>query len=174
MEHSQLVAFYLGKGPDNQGRMLNEILLWDDSRLEDVHDYIQWLFPLKERSAFNAFAPLLTENDIAVLKADKGARANILHALARMIDFYGFTVNMQGKDLAIARSQDFERKLRNWLTPHNHNFLRITRILKSTVLLGREKYAAAFLKALEQVYTDHPEIIGGDAIRDWKDAVKSN
>ena len=97
MEHSQLVAFYLGKGPDNQGRMLNEILLWDDSRLEDVHDYIQWLFPLKERSAFNAFAPLLTENDIAVLKADKGARANILHALARMIDFYGFTVNMQGK-----------------------------------------------------------------------------
>ena len=53
--HSQLVNFYLGDAPDNQGRMIDEILSWKDEQLEDVHDYIQWLFPLKERSAFTPF-----------------------------------------------------------------------------------------------------------------------
>src|SRR5271170_564607 len=41
-----LVAFYRGGYTDNGGT-LDQMLSWDDARLESVHDYIQWLFPLR-------------------------------------------------------------------------------------------------------------------------------
>jgi hypothetical protein len=53
-----IVAFYLNQRPDSQGRMIEDIWLWDSHRLEYTHDYIQWLFPLKQKSRFNPDAPL--------------------------------------------------------------------------------------------------------------------
>ena len=41
-----VVAFYRLEAPDARGRMLHDIWRWDSARLETVHDYIQWLFPL--------------------------------------------------------------------------------------------------------------------------------
>ncbi len=38
--------------------MIGEIWAWDDAALEDGHDFIQWLFPLPEPSAFVDDAPL--------------------------------------------------------------------------------------------------------------------
>ena len=61
-----IVRFYRGTGFDARGRSLDEVLAWDDERLEDVHDYIQWLFPLDEPSQFTPHAPLLTAESLAV------------------------------------------------------------------------------------------------------------
>src|SRR6266571_4801991 len=44
-----IVAYYSG-GPDAGGRMLAEILAWNDERLEAVHDFIQWVFPTRQPS----------------------------------------------------------------------------------------------------------------------------
>src|SRR5262245_5587601 len=62
---SRLLDFYRGEGTDAEGRRLDDILAWRDGRLEAVHDFIQWLFPLPEPSRFNPDAPLLTPHDIA-------------------------------------------------------------------------------------------------------------
>lgn len=62
------MAFYLGKEADSQGRTIEEIWEWDHEDLEDTHDYIQWLFPLQERSAFNPDAPVLTPEAIHALE----------------------------------------------------------------------------------------------------------
>ena len=40
--------FLTGIGRDHRGRSLAEVLAFDDSALEQHHDYIQWLFPLPE------------------------------------------------------------------------------------------------------------------------------
>ena len=169
--HSQLVNFYLGDAPDNQGRMIDEILSWKDEQLEDVHDYIQWIFPLKERSAFNPSAPLLTEDDIAVFKRDKKVNQKLLLSLARLIDFYGFMATWEGGTYQIVKSKDFRQKSRNWLTKYNHNFLRITRILKALVLLCAEKHAKVFLTALEDVYKDNSQVVGQETLRYWRGAI---
>src|SRR5687767_14960180 len=55
-----IVEFYSG-GRDSAGRTLDEILAWDDDRLEAIHDYIQWLFPTRQPSGVNPFAPLVTD-----------------------------------------------------------------------------------------------------------------
>ncbi len=169
--HSQLVKFYLGEGPDNQGRMIDEILSWKDEQLEDTHDYIQWLFPLKEKSAFNPSAPVLSEADITTFRSNTKANQKLLLSLARLIDFYGFMASWESGTYQIVRSKDFQKKFRNWLTNDNHNFLRITRILRSLVCLGAEKHAKAFLKALEDVYKDNSQVIGQETLRYWQEAV---
>ena len=59
-----LLDFYAGRGTDSEGRTLQEIRRWDFQRLEAVHDYIQWLFPLRVRSQFNPDAPLLDDETV--------------------------------------------------------------------------------------------------------------
>ena len=169
--HSQLVRFYLGEGPDNQERMIHEIISWDDERLEDVHDYIQWLFPLKEKSAYNSSAPILSEEDIAVFRNNQKANQKLLLSLARLIDFYGFMATWKSGAYQIVKSENFEKKSKNWLTKYNHNFLRITRILKSLVLLGAGKHAEALLEALEDVYKGNAQVISQETLTYWRDAL---
>ena len=70
-----LLRFYGLESGDARGRSLTEIWGWDDERLEQVHDYIQWLFPLREPSAFNPGAPVLTRAAIsATVGPSKTAR----------------------------------------------------------------------------------------------------
>src|ERR1019366_1048610 len=42
---SRLVDFCRGLKTDTEGRLLEDILAWPDDDLEEVHDFIQWLFP---------------------------------------------------------------------------------------------------------------------------------
>ena len=172
MKTSQLVAFYLSNGPDSLGRMIDEILSWSDQQLEDVHDYIQWIFPLRERSAFNTSAPLLTEDDIVSFKNDSRLRKKLLNSYARLLRFYGFVSIVDCRTRKMERLEEFEQQSRNWLTRYNHNFLRITRILKSLTLLGCDVYANAFLNSLEEVYKVNSHIIGEETLGYWREAVK--
>lgn len=52
----RLVSFYAGASPDDSGRYLRDTHIWPDDRLERTHDYIQWLFPLREQSGFKVSA----------------------------------------------------------------------------------------------------------------------
>jgi len=58
---SLLVNFYRGESRDAEGRFLEELLAWNDDELEEVHNFVQWLFPLPEPSQFNPDAPLLSK-----------------------------------------------------------------------------------------------------------------
>src|SRR5205823_15955 len=124
-----IVDFFRGTAPDYQGRRLDDILAWDDDHLESIHDYIQVLFPLYEPSMFNFRAPLLDEATVAAFRADEGARANLARAFERMLRFYGLRHDAaSGK---VLRADNFAQKAENWISPFNHNYRRVTRILGS-------------------------------------------
>src|SRR5438067_2661486 len=57
--NDKLLNFYRGTDSDNMGRRIESIWGWDFTKLESVHDYIQWLFPLAKASQYNPDAPLL-------------------------------------------------------------------------------------------------------------------
>jgi Opioid growth factor receptor (OGFr) conserved region len=157
-----LIDFYGGLARDAKGRFLRDILAWDDARLESVHDYIQWLFPLPESSAFNWDAPLLDTDTIEAFRAHASLRENLLAAFLRMLAFYGLELGD-----TVQRAPNFEGRARVWLHPGNHNHLRITRILKSLRLLGLEAEAALFLQALEALYRERPDCISAETYRYW-------
>src|SRR5688572_17888652 len=125
MGESDIIAFYRGAGADGAGRHIEEIWGWDHRRLEMVHDFIQWLFPLPERSRFNPDAPLLSRQDAAVFRADDALKARVRRSLDLMLEFLGL-VRENG---TIVRSPRFRERASNWLAPANHNHLRLTRVL---------------------------------------------
>ena len=88
-ESTQLVRFYARLAPDDRGRFLEEIQGWSDLQLERTHDYIQWLFPLTKRSAFNPSAPILDAKAISEFLSRPKLRANFRASLVRMLAFYG-------------------------------------------------------------------------------------
>lgn len=51
---TDIVAFYRQHAPepDGQGRKLDTIWAWPDSKLETCHNFIQVLFPLPESSRY--------------------------------------------------------------------------------------------------------------------------
>jgi hypothetical protein len=166
MSDSALIRFYRGEGQDTAGRSLATLLAWDDEQLEYVHDYIQWLFPLPERSAFNPAAPLLSAQDVAAFLEDARLRQALRAAWERMLRFYGFALSQDG---SVAAERDASRP---WLTPGNHNFLRITRILRALTLLGLSSQAEVFLAALQILYdSGAAHVIGARSLKFWRGAV---
>ena len=168
---SQVIDFYSGRDTDHRGRTLDEILAWDDQRLEHTHDYIQWLFPLAEPSRFNPHAPLLTDADRAEFERRPELRAKMLGAFRRMLEFYGFAIEHARSDGEGRLPITGLDQSRHWLSPGNHNYLRITRILTSLRLVGLATWADAFFEALAQLYRDQPAAIGAETFGYWERAI---
>jgi hypothetical protein len=166
-----LLRFYRLEGVDARGRTLSEIWAWDAARLEAVHDYIQWLFPLPERSAFNPQAPILTQETVAAFRADPELRQRLLRSLALMLDFYALTLDSGGDGgPRIEPAADFAAKSRGWLHAGDHNHLRLTRILTSVRLLGLDDHCRALYRCLAAIARDHPHAVSSTTLDYWRRA----
>jgi hypothetical protein len=167
----RIVAFYEGNGPDDRGRSLDEILQFDDDALERVHDFIQWLFPMRERSGANPTAPRLDPAAIEAFRTRPQLHSALLRSLDRMLSFYG----LAWAGDAIVRGSTFVKRSM-WLTPGNHNHLRLTRILISLRVLGEEEAAQALFRCLTQIATEERRSgrtpISTRTIRFWSDAAR--
>lgn len=169
-----LVDFYLGFVTDHADRDVEAVLNLDDHDLETQHDYIQWLFPLDEPSGAVPGSPVIDDNQVGVFRSNHMLQARVLEAFDRMLEFYGLArLRDTGDTLAIVRLKSFPQRRRQWLTPRNHNLLRITRILKSLCLLGLESQAKAFFRCLESLYREEKTAIGEVTFRFWSNAVKA-
>ncbi|HIK14447.1 MAG TPA: hypothetical protein IGS53_04030 [Leptolyngbyaceae cyanobacterium M33_DOE_097] len=169
---SPLVSFYSGEGRDRAGRMIQEIWAWDFEQLESVHDFIQWLFPLPEKSAFNPNAPTVDADVIAAFQTNPHLRQNLLHSFTVMLLFYGLQREQQNGAIAIHRAANYPQRKSEWVQPFNHNFLRITRILKCLRLFGLRTEAEAFYACLHSIYQENSQQIGHETFQYWMKAVQ--
>lgn len=138
-----IIKFYMGLEPDDMGRSFSSILECDNAWLEESHDYIQWLFPLPEPSPHNRDAPLLTDEVAMYMRSNNECRSQVLLAVRRMLRFYGFEMELCSsiRPLYVRPADDFQVRAEDWATPYNHNFRRITRILRFVTLIGMEEVA---------------------------------
>ena len=88
-----------------------------------------------------------------------------------MLRFYG--MELQSEPLLVVQGPNFAESSANWLSPWNHNHLRITRILKSLSLLGLEREAQAFLDWLTDLFNaqGNHQTISMETFRYWKSSV---
>lgn len=150
-----LFDFYRGVGTDNRGRSFEDMLTMSDVELEKSHDVIQWLFPLTEVSKHNPAAPLLDQETIQAMQQDQQCQLNLIRAGERFVQFL---------------IQNYVEKP-FWITPKNHNFLRLTRIIKCYVLFG-SFFAQSFYFLAKYYYQKFPSIIGEETWQFWQDAIK--
>lgn len=144
-------AFLCGTGRDGRGRLLNDVLAFDDTRIEAVHDFIQWLFPLAEPSRAVPGAPVLTPTEAAAIRDDPQARAGLQAGLERMTRFYADT--------------------EGWLTGFDHNHLRITRIITATRDLLGPMPATAFHVGIVARNAAAGAPVNGASLRYWQQAL---
>lgn len=135
--------FYLGKIPSlpDAVRISDFHNDWYGSydKLEDVHTFIQWLFPLPEPGV-NYKATPLTSQEIKDFCNSATAQANLLKSYKLMLDFYGIYLRDETTG-EVKRAPNWRDRFRN-LNCHTHNNLRITRILKCLGILGFPHYQA--------------------------------
>ena len=169
---SRITDFYLGKLKHPRNENIDQIWLYTDSQLEYIHDYIQWLFPLTERSNAVPDSPTLSNEDIERFDESDELKHRLRKSFLLLLKFYGFSMRYDPEPV-IETTDLFETRARNWLTSNNHNHLRITRILRSLTLLGLSKEATEFFAALQRVYLRNPDKIGSYTYEYWSRAIKT-
>jgi ubiquitin C-terminal hydrolase len=137
LKNNELIRFYKNVYPanNNEGYYFNDIINWDDYKLEVHDDYIQWLFP-DNTGGDNPSAPKLTDKDIKKFRKDPILRNNVVKATLRMLLFYGFTISEKNI------------KIKNIGLYSRHNYKRISRILNFLVKIDMEYLSAIFFLGL--------------------------
>lgn len=172
---SRITEFYSGTLRHPGGATIEEIWQWNHGQLEYVHSYIQWLFPLPETSWAVPDSPVLSTKDIERFRASPELRGRVARSLEVMLGFYGFRLGRLPEPPGRPRiepTEAFAERARHWLTTGNHNFLRITRILRSLTLLGLGDEAAEFFAVLQRVYLKNSDRIGPVSYEYWKNAIR--
>ncbi len=167
-----LVAFYRDGAPDDTGRTLAQILAWDDDRLEAVHDFVQWLFPLPEPSGANPAAPILDPAAIRTFHSSLAMQGRLRQSFDRMLRFYGLCRASTPAGIVVERDPGFSERAKNWLWPMNHNHLRLTRILRSTLILGLGAESKALFHVLNGIYKEYPDRIPARTHAFWSSAAQ--
>lgn len=152
-----LFDFYSGVGVDILHRSFQELIELGDNFLEKSHDIVQWLFPLNEPSLHNKHAPLLDDETIKRMIASPECMTNLKLAGERFLKFFGDPI------------QDWTNKP-TWIQPNNHNYLRITRIIKCYKLFGMEDLARNFFLFGIDLYIKYPGDIGDVSLEFWEQA----
>lgn len=144
-----LIKFYNNslKANNKHGYYIKDIIeKWDDYKLENEHDFIQWLFP-DEGGGSNSNVPELTQEDIEIFKTNNDIRYLVIKATQRMLLFYGYIISF---DFQLTQIYPLNRR-QNGLTIglfSEHNYKRITRIMKFLSVINMEFLSAIFFLAM--------------------------
>ncbi|CAL8403093.1 unnamed protein product [Arctogadus glacialis] len=141
------LTFYLGeRASEPDGFSIGEFhKTWrgDFSRLERVHSFVQWIFPLQE-VGMNDEAFVLTKQEIEAFRKDETAKLNLQQSYRLMLDFYGIELS-NPETGAVGRASNWPERFEN-MNWHTHNNLRLTRILKCLGTLGFRHYQAPLVR----------------------------
>ena len=120
-----IYKFLKGLEPDDKGRLIHQIWDFSDTEIEGTHDFIQRIFPLNEPStmSLNKFYV----EDSALIERIRMDPIIMNNFIASKNFFLGF----------LSRNDQWQRY-------HNHNQLRITRIIKSLLLFVSRDEAESF------------------------------
>lgn len=142
--------------------------------LENNHTWIQWVFPIRERVVGNHAQPLQLHEAKAIIE-DKEAHARVLKSYELMLDFLGMRLK-DAKTGEIERNSNWKKRYNELNVKWNHNFLRITRMLKSLGELGYEHLKYPFVKfILKEIFENKQLCNALDAAENyWLETVKDD
>lgn len=143
----KLLSFLQDVRPDHRGRYLSDIWKFSDEQIEATHDFIQWVFPLDTPSSAQPDAPVLEAAEIDLIHKSVPATMNLERSTEWFLGF-------------LARSAD-------WLTPSNHNHLRITRMIRSNRLLLGELAAQAARSRVLQLLDQSKATVSDTSVGFW-------
>ena len=119
--HGESLASILkGQGNRESDRTITDIYNYNDKQLEEDHSFIQWIFPTPRLSAFNRNAPILTKQDITMLKSDPTVMEWLNLFKYKMFTYWG----IENKDFSQCKILK------------GHNGLRLSRAIECLTFFG--------------------------------------
>ena len=146
----QVYKFLIGDQVNNNGWSLIDVWNFSDQKIENAHTFIQWVFPTDEPSRATPESPILDEEEIVKIQNSEQAKQN----LSKSADWYF----------------NFLRRNSFWRKAHDHNHLRITRVIKSLRLLCGDDEADYYKEQFWQLLGADISIIPPKTIEYWEDA----
>lgn len=119
--------------------------------LENNHNYIQWLFPIRTQGT-NPYSYPTNSNEIHHFRNDGLAMSRFIMAFKVMLDFYGLRI-LDFENGNIGRKPNWAARAHN-IVVNPHNNLRITRILKCLGLMKLHKFQIGFVNCLINGYNE--------------------
>lgn len=164
----EIVEFYMGQTRTPQTNLsIDDVhsLTWE--KLENAHDYIQKIFPIRTASQAIKPAPISTEKDEQQFRDSLYLRRQILKSLFVMLDFYGLEYDIMSD--SIIKAPHFKQRALVWLNADNHNHARLSRILSSLQLYDFQEYSLKLHLTLKQIYKENPTAISPKTIKIWQE-----
>jgi len=151
-----LLPFFRGTGVDIHGRRLAEMREYDFYKMEMLHDYILWMFPTEEESAFVLDAPVLTREHLQAFRDEPCLRRELQLNLARFCEFLGLELRGGGDaNVRVVRSSAFAERIPDCWTAmfgSNHHWFGISRTLHCLGLCSLPREQSAFMECLEEIF----------------------
>tara|TARA_Y100001960_G_C14709013_1_gene845906 strand:- start:329 stop:769 length:441 start_codon:yes stop_codon:yes gene_type:complete len=123
------------EGGDFRGRTLKEIWRYTDIQIEQIHDFIQVVFPLNKPSNSNPHTYYLNDDtSIKRIQTNKSIQQNIIKSSQWFLSFL--------------------KRNESWKNQYNHNHLRITRIIECLRLIVSDEEANKFYKSILELSGD--------------------
>ena len=137
-------------GKDFKGRTLENIWSFSDKEIEEIHDFIQIVFPLNKpsQSAFHGYY-LDNQDLVNEIKNNKKAITNIIKSSEWFFSFL--------------------KRNTYWNAPYDHNQLRITRVIECLRLLVSDEAADNFHKNVLELIQNNNRV-SARTLNFWKNA----
>ena len=145
-----MLNFLKGNETDVYKRYLKDIWIMSDDQIENIHNVIQWVFPLNERSNAVPKSPILTNEEIISIKKSETAQKNIKKSAEWFLEF-------------LSRNS-------YWICQNNHNHLRITRAIKSLRLIHSNEEAEKFKNSIMNLIQGNENKINPTSLKYWKNS----
>lgn len=149
IDPKHLLRFFRNEAADTENRKHDEILAVSEEQLEEVHDYIQWIFPTVTKSDYNNSAPVVTSEFQALFAMDKLAQCNYCKSCRKFLRYIGF-------DCANGVIEPIDTSNKFYTLPW-HNLLRITRVLESLRVTGHKDCSARLFDLLIKEVENNPD-----------------
>lgn len=155
-----LMKFFRNEEPNSEGCKLEDILQYSFSKMECQHNFIQWIFPTKERSQYNSTAPLIIDSFKNEFQDDPLAKRYFCESCQLYLNHIGFSC-VRG-DIVCSPNPFIFYQL------PSHNLLRITRVLNSLNQIGNTECSGKLYKALITEVERHPLKVNQTTVDFWK------
>lgn len=118
------------------------VLKYSLYRLENEHNYIQWLFPTAEKSNYNSNAPILD-----LIEFTYYLSFTPIDVKFKMLESFNYVARLWGIEYSFDKEEFivFDENRLYKLNKCNHNTLRFSRILRSFVYHGLKELAYKLL-----------------------------
>lgn len=155
------IYFLTNQCKNKNGLYLSDMWNFSNEQMENTHNYIQYMFPTKEKSSYVKNSPYV--KNINIYLDSNGYRQtiqqNMKKSFSKYISFLGLKIDSKNADISnendniliIIPANNFNERFKIWGTKNNHNFKRITRVLTSMRLFGLTRYSFALLNCLMKI-----------------------